>query len=124
MCPLKLSSGLVTTRHQEGTTEAPESSEGGVGQSPTVAERKPAHFEIPRPWLECALATVRARPSHLANYLLDVEVLPVGKHYLAKALIRSGSNPLTRFIGEICPTELEALQSLEPLLVRYSEARS
>ena len=93
---------------------------GGLGHSPKVAERKPAPFEIPTAWLICAVTAANARPGYPGNRAIEVEVLPAGKHYVAKALIREGSRHVARLVGDFCPTEQEALHSLEPLFVRFA----
>lgn len=92
---------------------------GGVGHSPTVAERKPAPFEIPNAWLICASDAANARPGYRGNRAIEVDVVSAGRLYVAKAVIREGSRHIARLVGDFCPTEQEALHSLEPLFVRF-----
>lgn len=106
--------------HREGTTEAPELSAGGLGHSPKVAQRKPAPFEIPHAWLACAAVAANARPGYSGNRAIDIEVIPAGHLYVAKAVIREGSRHIARLVGDSCPTELEALHSLDHLFIRFA----
>lgn len=94
--------------------------EWGVGQSPTVAERKPAPCEIPHAWLVCASVAANARPGYPGSRAIEVEVIPAGRLYVAQAVIREGSRHIARLVGDFCPTEREALHSLEPLFVRFT----
>ena len=72
----------------------------------------------------CASVAANARPGYPGNRAIEVEVLPAGRLYVAKAVIREGSRHIARLVGEFCPTELEALYSLEPLFVRFAGSSS
>ena len=65
----------------------------------------------------------KAQPRRYSgNRAFDVNVVHAGHgQFVAQASLREGSRTVCRFVGSFCPSEQEAIASLEPLLARFHE---